>query len=278
VGELWAIVFDGERDRIHAAKEVHPLADCRFAARGIDVAVGAALLTDSHLEGSAASDATTIRWALDYDGGGEPLLLLPRELYERGFPKAKALVGRPGAIFRGAISADGDRIDVDGWIGSQNHNWGSRHTDSYAWGQVVGFDGDDDVFLECSTAQVRVGPLWTPRMSLVVLRAEGEEYAINGLGQALRARGRCDGFDWRIETASTAARVKIHVHAPRSAFVGLEYLNPPGGSKTCLNTKLAACELTLERPGKPPRTWTTASRAAFEILTDRSDHGVPVVA
>ena len=72
--------------------------------------------------------------------------------------------------------------------------------------------------------------------------------------------------------------MKIHVHAPRTAFVGLTYANPPGGSKTCLNTKLAACELTLERPGRPPRSWTTASRAAFEILTDRSDHGVPVVA
>jgi hypothetical protein len=278
VGELWAIFFDGETGRTTAAKEVHPLASCRFASRGIDVAIGSAMLTDGHLEGSATLGANQLRWALRYDGGQAPLLLLPRPLYDRGFPKAKALVGTPGAIFCGALSVGGQSVEVDQWMGSQNHNWGSRHTDSYSWGQVAGFDGGDDVFLECSTAQLRFGPVWTPRMSLVVLRAQGEEFALNSLGQSLKARGFCDGFDWSIDSKTSAARVRLHIHAPRSSFVGLAYPNPPGGVKTCLNTKLAACELVLERPGRPARTWTTKHRAAFEILTDRSDHGIAVVA
>jgi hypothetical protein len=41
-----------------------------------------------------------------------------------GFPKAKALVGTPSAVFEG----------------------GSRHTDRYAWGQVAGFDEDAEAF------------------------------------------------------------------------------------------------------------------------------------
>jgi hypothetical protein len=60
-------------------------------------------------------------------------------------------------------------------------------------------------------------------------------------------------------------------------FVGLRYDNPPGGHKTCLNTKLAACQLTLERPGQPPLSLGTRHRAAFEILTDDEDHGVPII-
>ena len=68
------------------------------------------------------------------------------------------------------------------------------------------------------------------------------------------------------------------MHAPKSLFVGLTYNNPPGGTKTCLNTKLAACELTVERTGQAPRTLTTSHRAAFEILTDRQDHGVLIAA
>ena len=43
-------------------------------------------------------------------------------------------------------------------------------------------------------------------------------------------------------------------------FVGLTYFNPPGGSHTCLNSKIAACEITLERPGKAPRLVDTADR------------------
>jgi len=310
VGELWAILFDGgqfdggqvQGARITAAKEVVPLAACRFGGdgdagsddgaghaghvgrtgrtgrSGIDARIGRALLVDGHLEGDASSRGHSLAWNLDYDGGQAPLLLLPRALYDRGFPKAKALVGTPNAVFRGAITVDGRRFPIENWKGSQNHNWGSRHTDSYAWGQVAGFDDDPEAFLECSTAQVRIGPLWTPRMSLVVLRTEGQEYALNSLGGALRAQGRFDFFDWRIASATADARIAVHIHAPRASFVGLRYDNPPGGSKTCLNTKLAACELTLERPGRPPRTLTTKHRAAFEILTDRGDHGAAVVA
>lgn len=75
-------------------------------------------------------------------------------------------------------------------------------------------------------------------------------------------------------------KVRVHgrIQAPANAFVGLSYQNPPGGAKTCLNTKLASAEITVERPGQTARTLKTAHRAAFEILTDRADHGVAVVA
>ena len=279
VGELWAIVFDGERDHVTAVKEVVPLRACRFGVSGgIDATIGAAVLSATHLEGAASSRGHTLSWVLDYDSPERPLLLLPRALYDRGLPKAKALVGSPNASFRGTITVDGETVAIDGWRGSQNHNWGSRHTDSYAWGQVAGFDDAPDTFVECSTAQLRIGRMWTPRMSLVVLRTAGREYALNGLGQALRAQGRFEFFDWRIVSAAPEARIAIRIHAPRGAFVGLAYDNPPGGTKVCLNTKLACCEVKLEREGQLPRTFSTRSRAAFEILTDRTDHGVAVVA
>ena len=38
-----------------------------------------------------------------------------------------------------------------------------------------------------------------------------------------------------------------------------------------------ARELVVRRPGQSDRKLTTQSRAAFEILTDRSDHGIRVL-
>jgi hypothetical protein len=73
--------------------------------------------------------------------------------------------------------------------------------------------------------------------------------------------------------------VRIHgrISAPTHRFVGLRYLNPPGGEKICLNSKLARCVLTLDQPGRPSRRFSTAHRAAFEILTDdRERHGLPL--
>jgi len=233
-------------------------------------------LDQTSLCGAASSRTHSLAWELRYESPQPPLLLLPAALYGRSFPKAKALVGSPGAVFSGAITLDGDSISVDSWTGSQNHNWGSRHTDAYAWGQVAGFDGAPDAFLECSTAQLRLGPVWTPRMSLVVFRANGEEHALTSLAQALKARGHFTFFDWRIASVSAGTRVSIRITAPRSDFVALRYANPPGGAKTCLNTKLASCELSLQRQGRAPETFVTRHRAAFEILTDRNDHGVAV--
>jgi hypothetical protein len=278
VGELWAIWFDGEQGRITAVKSSAPAAECRFDRTCLDVQIGAARLNEARLVGGAASTGHAIDWALEYGGDAPPLLLLPEARYDAGFPKAKALVGTPNAVFRGSVTVDGEAHAVDGWVGSQNHNWGRRHTDRYAWGQVAGFDGEPDAFLECSTAQVKVGPLWTPRFTLVVLRVDGEEYALNALGRALRAEGRWSYFEWSLRSKQDGVEIAAELSAPRADFVGLTYANPPGGSKTCLNTKLATAKVVLRRAGRPELHLHAPRRAAFEILTDDAAHGVPVVA
>jgi hypothetical protein len=276
VGELWAIVFDREAARIVAVKQVHPIAACAFARDRLDVAIGAARLDDGVLHGAAAWHGHTIAWDLRYAGGQAPLLFLPERLYAAPVPKAKTLVGRPLARFTGTLTIDGEPLAIDDWVGSQNHNWGRRHTDRYAWGQVAGFDEAPDAFLECSTARIKIGPLMTPRLSPVMLRLGGETLAWNGLARAIRARGHYAPYDWRIETSGTAGDIAISIRAAAADFVALRYDNPPGGVKICLNSKIARCELTLRRRGTT--TVLHSSRAAFEILDDTAPPGVqPVV-
>ena len=269
-GERWAVWFDGEQDRVVAAKDEVPIAECGFTPEGLHATIGDSVLRDGHLRGRV--DA--LGWDLTYAGDEPPLLLLPRRFYDRGFPKAKAVVGTPHASYSGTMEVEGEVHTIDRWPGSQNHNWGVRHTDHYAWGQVSGFDDDPDAFLECSTARVKLGPLWTPWLTLLVLRTADAEYRLNGLGRALRAQGRFEYFDWRFASAEGEVAIEGRIHGRREAFVALPYRNPPGGTKTCLNTKIAACELTL-RTGDTQRTLRSAHRAAFEILCDdTTGHGV----
>jgi hypothetical protein len=274
---LWFFFLVVDREQRLGLNQPPPLAGCGFGSDALLARVGDATLADDGLAGSVRSATHAVAWDLRYDGGGSPLLLLPAGLYDRGFPKAKALVGQPRAVFAGSVTVDDVRQSIDGWVGSQNHNWGSRHTDRYAWGQVAGFDGAPDAFLECATAQVRVGPLWTPALTLVALRIGDETLALNGLGRALRARGRVDGLDWRFASADRGVAVEGRISAPAARFVGLTYRNPPGGTKICLNSKLATCELAVRRDGHAPLVLRTADRAAFEILDDRTRAGIPVV-
>ena len=278
-GELWAVMFDGKRGVHTAAKTEVPLASCDFRRDGLGAYVADARLEPGRIVGAAASGGHTIAWDLSFGGTAEPLFALPLEMYAARLPRAKTLVPLPLATFRGTINVDGHPYPIFDWVGSQNHNWGSRHTDHYAWGQVAGFDDAPQTFLEIATARLKIGPLWTPFMTLLVLRHGGRDVAMNGLVQSLRARGRFSCFDWTFRSDSPGHTVEGRISAPRESFVGLRYDNPPGGVKHCLNSKLASCVMSFTDKTAGTTTLLESSRrAAFEILTDDTTHGVPIVA
>jgi hypothetical protein len=280
LGELWAVFFDGERGRHVAAKMEVPFSRCTFDASRLLVEIDGARLEPGKLTGAAASGGHSLSWSLSFSGDAEPLFMLPVELYEAETSQARALVALPMALFDGTLHVDGEAIDVKEWVGSQNHNWGTRHTDHYAWGQVAGFDTHPDSFLEVATARLKVGESWTPFMTPIVLRHQGEEIALNSLSQAAAAKGSFEYFDWRFSSETDVIRLDGRISAPREAFVGLRYHNPPGGEKHCLNTKIASCELQITRKGsgagEATETLRAGNRAAFEILTDDRDHGVAI--
>ena len=279
LGELWATWFDGESGQHVSVKDEFSLSECMFDNHQFKVQVGQSSLTSQKASGAAGSK-NKISWELDYAGESAPLLLLSPRLYTIGFPKAKALVGLPLATFTGSLTVNGEVMEIDNWVGSQNHNWGTKHTDSYAWGQIAGFDNSPDSFLEVATGQLKFGPVYTPRMTLMVLRHQGREYQLNTIGQSLKAYGRFEYFKWEFRSETSEVKIEGSITAPPEAFVGLRYYNPPGGIKHCLNTKIAACQISvLFKDTGHKETLTTASRAAFEILTDdHKSHGVKIYA
>ncbi|MDO8617006.1 MAG: hypothetical protein Q7T33_14955 [Dehalococcoidia bacterium] len=277
IGELWAVYFDGETAGHVAAKSEVSLAACSFGASAFGVRVADAVLRPGGAQGRAASAGHAISWDMTFGGSAPPLFLLPLEFYAPEIPRAKSLVPLPMAVFHGTLEVDGRPIEVSGWTGSQNHNWGPRHTDHYAWGQVAGFDTHPESFLEIATARFRVGDSWTPFATPLVLRHRGQEFPLNAPAQAAVAKAAFGYFHWDFASETDAIAIAGTVRAPKAAFVGLTYYNPPGGEKHCLNTKIAYCELHLtHKHTGETEVLSTRNRAAFEILTDDRDHGVPI--
>ena len=143
---------------------------------------------------------------------------------------------------------------------------------------MAGFDTHPDSFLKVATARLKLGPIWTPPITPVVLRHRGQEFILTNLSQAVRARGAFRYFSWEFRTETRFVEIAGTISAPREAFVGLAYQNPPGGVKQRLNTKIAACLLRFKdkKSGVEDRL-ETRHRAAFEILTDDRGHGVPML-
>lgn len=274
IGELWAVAFDGETGHHTVAKEEFPIAECEFGRDTFEVRVGGAELGTDGLRGSAGA----ISWDLRYAGDEPPVLLLPAKMYSGGFPKAKSLVSLPLARFVGSYTVAGQPIEVADWIGSQNHNWGSEHTHRYAFGQVAGFTDAPDTFLEVATVRAKIGgPLVTPWITTLVLRHNGVEHSLVALRRALRAKAKYGYFHWDFATGDEAVHISGRISADRDAFVGLRYSNPPGGEKHCLNTKIGNAEVTIrDRESGRVEVLHAQDRALFEILTDDTEHGVPI--
>jgi len=279
IGEIWAAFFNGESNQHTVVKQEYALTRCLFDTKDFNIQVGNATLSARFFQGTIENKGSRLAWEMTFDGDSPPLLLLPLNLYKGKFPAAKSLVSLPLATFNGVLSINDEKIDITEWIGSQNHNWGLRHTDLYAWGQVAGFDSHPDSFLETATAKLKLGPFWTPPITLLILHHNQKEYALNELMQGIKAYGRFGYFTWEFKSKTKDIEIEGEISAPSQAFIGLNYYNPPGGNKYCLNSKIAQCKLHLkDKTTGEVETLQTKHRAAFEILTDDQNHGIPISA
>jgi len=277
IGEVWAVYFDGETGNHICAKTEIPIEYCIFYSNELNMTMGDSRLTETIGKGRAATGDQIIVWDITYENEEQPLFLLQRNMYDMPFPKAKTLSSKPMAVFSGTININGIAHSIDNWIGSQNHNWGVKHTDHYAWGKVSGFDSHPETCFEIATARMRYGPIWTPFMTIMVLRHEGVEYRLNSIPQSLRAKASVEYFQWHFSSETPTEKIEGIITTEKNDFVGLNYYNPQGGVKHCLNTKIASCEIQftdLKDSQKTPIELKTDHRAAFEILTTDQSHGI----
>jgi len=270
IGELWAIYFT-EEGQVSVKKEVK-LENCKINNTHFEFHVGDSEIGRSNAKGIIDN----FSWELNYESDSEPLFLLPLNYYNLPLPKAKSIVSQPFAKFNGTLTIDGKEINIKDWIGSQNHNWGEKHTDYYAWGQVAGFDNYENSFLELITAQQKIGFYTTPFLTLLVLKHKGKTYQLNTIVQGFKSKGSfedtSDTYHWKFDCENKEVKITGEIKGTEKDFAKLKYYNPPGGSKKCMNSKIASCHITIEEKTNLgfKDELVSKNRAAFEILSDFS--------
>ncbi len=279
VAESWAIVFERGRPP-RAAKQVVPLRAARFSDVGLDLAVADLFWRTGKISGGVGhAGGREILFDLRSRDVQAPLAPLPATFYAGSFPRFKFVSPSPDARFDGNYVVDGERVDVSDWRGMQGHNWGRGHTYRYAWGHCNQWDdvpAEDTLFFEGATAQIKLGPIVAPPVTLLAVGHRGVRHVFNTPLDLLRARGRHDMRRWSFSAENRLARVSGHLEAAGPEFAGLLYENPTGPPAHCLNSKLAQGELHLEVRGHSPIVARTRS-AALEIGTQSTDHGVIVL-
>jgi hypothetical protein len=85
-----------------------------------------------------------------------------------------------------------------------------------------------------------VGPVWTPKITLLILRVGNEEVRLNTMTQGLVAgwRSSIKYYEWNFVSEDSDYRVEGTISAPKESFVALKYYNPPGSTLISIQSTL----------------------------------------
>jgi hypothetical protein len=279
VADVWVMVFDPEGAGNRALKEPYPIDAAVYDYDNWTARIGATTIADRSAHGVVTGGNHSARWDLRITPGAEqPVKLLTERAYEARFPTAKTTVRHPLAQFDGQLELDDLRIAVDGWTGSVNHNWGSRHTPAYAFGQVCGFDDVPDSSLEIVTARAAVGPVKLRAATLFVFRHAGQEFAVRSMLGSLQTHGRYRPFSWAFGGRVGERMIEGEFTAEPTDVIGLTYTDTDGESKYCYNSAIATCRIQVAGKTFERAELVATRRAMFEILTDTRNDAVPLLA
>ncbi|HKP39494.1 hypothetical protein [Mycobacterium sp.] len=279
VADVWVMLFDPEGEGNRALKQPYPIAAAAYGYGDWTARIGATTLDDRSAQGVVTGGNRSARWDLRISPGSEGTVkLLTERAYKARFPTAKTTVRHPLAEFDGQLELDDARLVLDGWTGSVNHNWGTRHTPAYAFGQVCGFDDAPDSTLEIVTARAAIGSVLLPGVTLFVFRHAGQEFAVRSIRGSMQTHGRYRPFSWAFGARVGEKMIEGEITTEPADVIGLTYTDTDGGSKFCYNSAIATCRIQVAGKAFERTELVASRRAMFEILTDVRHDDVPLLA
>ncbi len=275
-GSVWFCFFDRAAEGPRAAKVTVGAGELEVPA-GSWLRVAEAEIGPGEMEGSLEAGGLAASWSLTFDGDSVPGKYLPADwLYEAPLPRTKFVAPWPDVRFEGRLEIDDESIQLSGWPGMVGHNWGSEHAERWIWIEGTGFEGSPGTWFDAGAARVRLGSRTSPWIPSGTISLDGERHRLGGLG-AIRAA--------HIEEAPSVCSfflpgkdLVVHgrVSAPEKDFVGWVYADPAGPEHHTVNCSAADLELTVERPGLPPRRLELPGGGAYELGMRETDHGIPI--
>ncbi len=289
---IWFVLFDREADGPRATKVTVPAAELStppgswLRVAGAEIGPGyarASAATYPGMSGISRSgtgeEAATaaISWDLTFSGDSDPCKYLPADwLYKAPVPRTKFVAPYPRASFDGALEVDGETIDISGWPGMIGHNWGTEHAERWVWLEGTGFADDPDAYFDAGAARIKLGSRTTPWIPSGFLKLDGRSHRLGGFGKIRSASIRESHEACEFVLPGKDIVVRGVVSAPKKDFVGWIYADPKGPEHNTINCSVSDLELTVDRPGHPPRKLSLPAGAAYELGMRETDHGVPV--
>ena len=260
---LWCTWFgdDGVRAGKVTTTDVESTADrpLRVGTHGWIDAAGA--------EGRIEEEPLRASWALHFRDPEPPLSHLPHPwMYSSPVPRTKSISAAPLLTLGGALTVDGEDVDVEGWPCTIGHNWGTEHAERWIWlhADADAVAGEDAVWLDVVIGRIRVGPVTTPWIANGAVSIGGRRHRLGGVRPRAGTRvGEDDrGATVRLRGTGISVLARAEMDPPRS--VAWVYADPAGHTSEVVNSSVARTTLTIRRDDHPELELTCPA-GAFEL-------------
>lgn len=240
--------------RIRSGKWALPLDDAAWG-RNSPFRLGESAVLPGRLVGRRGETAWDFTWE---DGPAPEFRFVPGLLAATGLAGSDYVTPVSFGRFSGALRLDGEEIAFRGVPGCLGHIWGRNMADNWRWAHAVleGPGGKPAVF-EILSAQVRLGPWRSPRLTCAHLWLDGTHRASVGLARALSNATAGDASGWSFRAGF--GDITVSGECAPGPTAQLEYESPDGRRLLCRNSKTG--RLTLRAGG---RTLSTSDAAAVE--------------
>jgi hypothetical protein len=241
-----------------------------------------ALLTD-RLYGSLAEGKNEISWDLKFVPAAETFHHIDENARKLFKPKTLICAPNLAVEFSGKVKANNQEFLLDRAPGCQQHIWGSKHAESWAWAHCNLFEGEPDAIFEGLSARPRRGPVTMPPLTLAYLRFRGQEYRFNTISYLFKAKNQFGDYDWQFKTGDSTVRLRGEADASPKDMIQVEYPDPDGDRTFCINSEIGNLKLTLEhRTGRFSKwqtlaTLTSRGTTHFERASRIRNSNVPLI-
>ncbi|MCS7287409.1 MAG: tocopherol cyclase family protein [Anaerolineae bacterium] len=281
VAEVWGFFFDRNNpEKNLALKATYPWSEARAEPSPFRFAIGPSTLTHASAQGEIVKEGQRLRWDLHWDPNPTTVYLLPFQwMYKGPFPRTKVLSPNFNIRLNGVLEVNEQRYLLEKAPGQQAHLWGARHAERWIWGHCNVFAGDAPLVWEGLSAQVALGPIRLPMLTLFVLQMEDQMFFLNGLGSLVRNRSRGEVGTWWFIGRGPGIQLSGEAKVALEHIVGAIYTDPDGSQRWCHNTKVGDLTLTVKRlvgRGWQSTTFTALGTCALEWVGRTQDPRVKV--
>lgn len=250
VGGLWAVWSSADKGPLQAFSaagcDTYPVSQVHVGRQRFYLRIGPGELAMGRATGRVSTPAGPLEWALNFETGTPTLTHFPFDsLYRGPFPRNKIVSPHLVTRFFGSILVAGRTITVSGAPGMQGHNWGPAVSSHWVWAHATGFAEEPDAVIEAVSSRLPLGPILSPPLTILALRARGQQVVLRRPDLWLRNRCVLRGLDLHLGGASGDVRIEGQVTARPDWTVGLSYISSDGGKVRCVNSNLASAHVVV---------------------------------